>query len=329
MISKVILISEINKIAGTGHLNRCNILIKSLFPKAKKYFYSTKKINFQNNKLFDIFDRKIENVSYLNIINECIGQSKIEKIFVIIDVYNFPDALAKKLYNYGIIFLQYDNFKIKKVYCSFLINLNPSAKKSWYKKKIKNKNCKFFLGYKYFLYRKSFLKNKKKIVRKKIKNILLCFGGSDFLEKHQKFVFFIIKLLKNSHFLHIFVSKNFNFMKNNLLNNKNIKFYFQEDISKHLCKMDLAIISSSSLLYECKFNGIPCLIYSISENQKIFAREMKKDKIIYFYSIFHNYQKYKNKIKNFLNLQYSIRKKIFEQNIKLQKPNKILKKINV
>ena len=82
--------------------------------------------------------------------------------FFIIDTYQINSAIQKILYDRKIKWLQFDNFNHnnKKMYASVIVNSNPNANKSEYKKRIKHDNCKLLLGPKFNLVRDEFKKIK-------------------------------------------------------------------------------------------------------------------------------------------------------------------------
>ena len=188
---------------------------------------------------------------------------------------------------------------------------------STFSKRQANKNL--LIGPRYALVEK-----KNKIVRnykKKIKNILLFFGGSDSNNLNLKFS----RILKSV----IFQKFNFNFILSPNIKNKNKienifklknfnKIKFNENFHKNLYKSDLYIGTGGSSLMDVMISGTPAIFFPINKNQKNNCAYLHKQKKI----IVENVEKLqktelmRKKLINYFNDYKSI-KKIAKLNLKI------------
>tara|TARA_Y100000816_G_C26096690_1_gene580520 strand:- start:910 stop:1905 length:996 start_codon:yes stop_codon:yes gene_type:complete len=329
MQKKFITFSNYNILSGSGHFNRCNILISKLSRKKDRYFYTVEETNF----LYEI--KKIYNKfkvfkSYKEAFHQCILLSKSYNLILLLDVYNFPNKYIKKFHKNGIKIIQFDNQINKKIFCDYYINYSPGIKKKDFKtENIINKNCRFFLGPRYYLLRRSIIRNRKKRVNKSIKNIMICFGASNYLVDKKNFIISILNKIDRKNNIYFFSKKKFDYFTDLKKKYKNLKIFINKDISRYVDKIDLSIISGGSLVFECIYNGIPVHVINISDNQVKISKNWKKSKIIEF-STSEYYKTYLDeKFINFLRLSYIQRKRIFNNYRYLLSNNLLLEKLSL
>ena len=130
---------------GLGHLKRCQVIVENLNLSVK---YCTTE-EFINNP--------------------------IESNFYLIDAYNFPEKLEKKLYQKAKIMIISD-FIIRKRYCDYLLDYSNQDEKIY--NNLIPENCKCFMGIKYFPINKNFPKHGWKY-KSSNKNLLITLGGLD------------------------------------------------------------------------------------------------------------------------------------------------------
>ena len=181
---------EIGNTVGSGHYFRCIALAEELKKRKKSVIFviSNKKIIINLKKQFPYLllkskteDKKIE---------EC--RDLMDKIkFLIIDLPEKQEKYGKKLQDKNIVMI--NDVGKQNVYSKILIN--GSIVKKFHNYKIMNKFTKLFIGSKYMIIRKKFIieRNKKKIIKKPIKNILLTFGGSDEKDFTRKVLIILLK----------------------------------------------------------------------------------------------------------------------------------------
>ena len=246
---------------GHGHITRCLAISQSL------------------NKL------KINSFFLLNKKNKFINQNKIAGIY---NWYKHKNETIRLIKDFDFVIL--DSIKINKNYlmkiskfCKLIyINdyhrwkLNNCVHVDWTLFAKKNLNKTEIIHHKYTPLRKSFWINKKKIIKKKIKNILIFFGGSDIRR-------FSIKIAKLVH-------KNYKNFKIDVISTEKIKlknvschkFLDQIKMKTLFVKADVVITSGGQTLYEMASLGVPGIV--ISETMYDLEDTMawaKKGSIIY------------------------------------------------
>ena len=329
MQKKFITLTNYNTLSGNGHFNRCSILISKLSKKKDRIFFSATKTSFPNE-----IKKKYNKVkifkNYEEMVYKCLSLSKLYNLILLIDVYNFPNKYIKKFYKKGIKIIQFDNQINKKIYCDYYVNFSPLIKKKDFKiENVKNKNCKFFLGPKYYLLRQSIINNRKQTVNKVIKNIMICFGASNYLEDKKSLLISILSKIDTNKNIYLFSKKKFSYFSSLQRKYHNLKFFINKDIANYIDKVDLAIISGGSLVFEFTYNGIPAYIINISDNQVKISKKWKRSKNIkLFFSGFYNTISNKN-LYNFLKLTYFQRKEIFKNNRFLVSNNMLLKELSL
>ena len=312
-----------NKV-GFGHAYR-SFNIASLLNKKYKIFFLVKKNHLKHIKYFNKRSYKI--FSYKNIKN----------IYDIINK-NFDVIVNDKLDN------SINYMKLLKKFNAKIINiedygngLNLSDIKINELGDLKeNTNKTTFYGYKYFLLRTEFLLQKKYLFRKKIKNILLTFGGTD----PSNYTFKILKEISNiinTNIKIIIVAGPGYLKKKSLINyiNKNnlmnIEFYDSTGlIAKLMSSTDLAICSNGRTLIELAYMRVPSIAISQNEREKTHNFWKYSNGSIYFDQMKNNNDLNKFRIifkKLFKNNDY--RKQLFDnlKKIKINSNYKIIEKI--
>ena len=256
---------------GLGNLYRC----RSLALELKKYKNIKIIISTEDKKLFNIAFKNL-NFSWLS--SQKIFKSKKNDI-IILDITKYPLKLQKKLKNNCKSLVGIDDWGKGPFVYDFLLRPNPIKLP---KPKMLQKNHKIYKGINYILLDSKF--NKKNIGKynKEIKNVFICFGGSD----PKRYTARIIKIIIKENFLEnikftIVVGSYFlkiNQLKDLLTSKKNFQLLQNPKNMINLYKScDVALISSGYLLYEACALGKPSLVLSQDKEQhnesKIFARK--------------------------------------------------------
>ena len=246
---------------GHGHITRC-IAISQAFDKLK-----------------------IKNSFLLNKKNKFINQNKIAGNY---NWYKYKQRTIELIKNFDFVVL--DSIKISKKY---LISIKNSTKLiyindyhrwvvngvihiDWTLFAKKNINKIEIIDDKVAPLRKPFWNTKEKIIKKKIENILILFGGSDV----RKFSIKIAKLINkyNNNYKINIISP----YKINLKNVNCYKFLDQKKMNNFLSKADIVITSGGQTLYEMACLGVPGIVISetIYDIEDTIAWE-KRGSIIY------------------------------------------------
>ncbi len=259
---------------GSGHIFRCLALARELRKNKKKViFLISNKKNFLEHVNYEFPYFLLKGKTEVQKLKQC--QQTENTDVLIIDLGSKNEIYSKKLNNRKTVIL--DDIGNKEIFSSVLIN--GSIVNSFHKYQYNDKKSKVFLGTKYMILRKEFLKYRKKytIVKKPIKKILLTFGGSDdlnltlklipyFFNKKYSITIIIGSSYKHKKKLLRMIEKCDNFKLENSVNN----------MAKLLVQQDLVLTSSGITSYELACLGIPCIIFPASKLQNIAAKEISK-----------------------------------------------------
>ena len=265
---RIAFISDGNSKMGLGHIYKSLTLAKELKKKLRlKIYFLThsddviiKKI--EENGLFAIkLDNHIKLVDILK---------KLDINAIIIDKLDFKDDILRIIANeLNIKIVIVDNLNSKNdKYADILINAlvtNNFINKNFFDENI---NTEYFCGPKYLILRDEFItfKNKVKIVRRKIENILLIFGGSDpsdltskVLEKWPENLDIIIDVVIGPKFRHSILDEisNYEDIRLNVYNQPN-------NIAELMYNADLVITSPGISMFEALLVGTP--VIAITQN---------------------------------------------------------------
>jgi len=260
---------------GSGHLFRCLALARELKKSKKKVvFLIINKKNFLDHVDDEFPNIKLKGKTEEDFLKQCQQMKEIEVL--VIDLGSKNAIYSKKLKNRKTVIL--DDIGNKQISSSVLIN--GSSVNSFHKYQVENKKCKLFLGTKYMILRKSFLKfrNKYKIIKKPIKNVLLTFGGSDDLDLTLKLIPYFFN---KKYTVTIVLGPSY---KQKIKLVKAIKDYSNfklkssvKNMAKLFTEQDLVLTSSGITIYELACLGVPCLIFPASKIQNIAAKQMTKN----------------------------------------------------
>ena len=204
---------------------------------------------------------------------------------MVVDHYSLDYKWEKKIKEYTRKIMVIDDLDNRKHECDILLDHNYRSESNAYKKNIINNLCVKLLGLKYLIIDKEYVSYKKKITSKKIKNILIFFGGSDSENLTELILGKLIKLDKEKYNVSIVIGINNNKKKSieKLIKNlNNFKCYkSQPNLASMLKKNDLVIGALGMNLWERLCIGIPSAVISKGMDQKIFGKELASKKCIH------------------------------------------------
>lgn len=266
---------EGNEKIGLGHLYRIKSITQYL---NNEISY---KIILDNNSNHRLFENKKDIIFVKNLSDEI---KKLKSLFtrnfklIIIDGYNFDIQYQQRISKIGFKILLIDDLYSNVLYADYVINHSLEANKKKYKN---SKQTKFFLGSTYALIRKDFqstLKNEQD--KGVLNNIFLCFGGSDPLNLSQKIASILLKLT-NINKIFMLLGESYNHhLSNTFLNNNQILIYKNLDakeIIKIMKNSKLAILPSSTILFEACSVGLPVITGYYAKNQKNIYNDITKN----------------------------------------------------
>ena len=266
---------------GLGHIVRCISLAHMLKDDFSIHFFaleipdSLKSEIIQNGWRITDIEKESDFLKSLS-----------ENEIVILDGYQFDSDYQKLIKNKGCKLVCIDDFHDQHFYSDLVINHAPGVTKNDYGGEV---YTKYLLGPDYALLRPEFLEmslNKNKINSKDIKNIFICFGGSDFKNltakvlswlPSEKFKVTLVlgnayshrdelnKVIEESQGLEIFV-------KNSLS---------AKEMRNELEQADLAIVPASGIALEALSINKPLISGYYVNNQFDFYSWLKQNELIF------------------------------------------------
>jgi UDP-2,4-diacetamido-2,4,6-trideoxy-beta-L-altropyranose hydrolase len=171
----------------------------------------------------------------------------------------------------------------------------------------KNINKTELNSYIYTPLRKEFWSKSKFKVKKKIKKILVFFGGGDIHNLSDRFIKIMPELYKNYHLT--VISKK----KKKIKNVKFLKFMKAKELKKNILNCDLVITSGGQTLYELACIGCPALVVSDTKYDIEDINAWKKKGTIIYLGKWNRIKFNDNFKKKFKKIKfYSVRKKFSE-----------------
>ncbi|NLI10318.1 MAG: GNAT family N-acetyltransferase [Elusimicrobia bacterium] len=252
---KILFLTEGGKNIGFGHITRCIALSDGFrVKKINSYFL----INGDKTVIELLKGKKYKLFNWIKNTQKTFEILK-NYDFVVIDSYLAPKKLYDKISEIknGKLLMIDDYRRI--IYPPGIV-VNPSI----YGDKLKypkTKGVKYLLGPKYIILRKEFWNVPKKKINRKIKNILVTFGGASTEE-------FINKIGN-------FIRQNFKSVKIYVVN-PNKKKLTAKQMLKLMLKADLCISGGGQTLYELARVGVPTIGICFADNQLLNLKYFEK-----------------------------------------------------
>lgn len=250
---------DLGKGIGSGHFFRCHSIAQELLKHGHKVIFIVNNGGELKKHLTNPFPFYVlKNDSELKKIKQC--KTYLENInHLIVDLPFKNELYSKHFKNFTNVTI-IDDLGNKKFFSKYLFN--GSIVKSFHNYDIQFNNPYVFLGPKYMIIRKEFLKQRKKfsISNSPIKKILLTFGGSDSENLAEKILPFFFK--KNFYVTIILGPSYTRFNKLLKISQRydNILIlYNTANLAEIFSKQDLVISSSGITAYELSHVGIPTI----------------------------------------------------------------------
>ncbi len=242
---QVRIITEAGRNIGFGHLTRCIALYQAF-----EEFNISPEIIVNGDLTVDFLLKNIRfrKLNWLKQKNQIFKELK-EVDILIIDSYLADLEFYKTTSEKVRIPVYIDDYKRINYPKGIVINPSIYGDRLNYPE---NKNIKYLLGKNYIILRKEFWKIPEKKVNKKIKNVLITFGGMD----HSR----IIHKIEN------FLKKNFNFNIFAIYGRQIILSANQ--LLNLMLKTDLCISGGGQTTYELARVGVPTIGICLAQNQK-------------------------------------------------------------
>jgi len=260
---------------GMGHVERCFALAKVVKKKNRRIFFICKKDKYIRYKVKENGFRLVElngNISLKEDLKETISFLKDKKI----------DILVTNSYGINQSYLR----NIKKRTSVLLVSIDDLAKFSFPSDIVINQNVyaeelnynsltgrtKFLLGPEYTLLRKEFTKLSPRKINRKVKNVLLTFGGTDLLNLTPRILGNLDRIeekFETTVIIGPFFSNIEEIEKVSQKISKKINLvYNSSQISKWILKSDITISGGGTTLYELAATGTPAISFCLANNQK-------------------------------------------------------------
>ena len=264
-----------NKKIGLGHLYRIFSIIEKI---SELYKY---KLLIKKETLTDIIPNHIDYHIIENEFHQIENYKELGYKLLIADGYQFDSIYQKKIKDLDLKLIYIDDLTSEKMYADIIINHSAGLKKTDFNL---SKYSKLYLGPKYALLRNPFYSPISK--SKKLKNSLfISFGGSDPFNILEKFlpIFF-----KNNIFDYVNVVIGKAYKKTCWLKKYREKnnFFIYENISALEMKnvidsSSIAIVPSSTILYEVCSRNVPVISGYYVQNQKKIYNGFLNSRLIY------------------------------------------------
>lgn len=261
---KVLIITEGNQNIGFGHITRC----LSLYQAFQGEKITPKLIINGDNSIDSLLESyQYEKINWLNLDDEYLFEFLISADICIIDSYLCKYDFYKKISELVNVPVYLDDNKRINYPKGIVVNGSGYSKDLDYPQV---KGVEYLLGTQYIPLRKEFWDIPVKVINKKIKKIMVTFGGDDSKNMTPK----ILKILnKNYPFLNKYVIIGNGF--NNVEKIEKIKcdrteliYYPNAEIMKNIMlESDIAISAGGQTLNELARVGTPTIAISVADNQ--------------------------------------------------------------
>jgi UDP-2,4-diacetamido-2,4,6-trideoxy-beta-L-altropyranose hydrolase len=265
---------------GLGHLSR-NIALANVFIESdmcSHFIIKTESSDILESFIHQHASRQItydfisDDISDTDDLDFIISKYKTGYEFLVLDHYSINDHYQKVLLKHKIHWLQFDSHAQMNFFGDFVLHGSPGALSDVYQPLKQNSELKFLLGSDFVVVNNAFRVARDRVkIRKKVKNILVCFGGSDNSRLIKKVASALEPYTKNNFSVKI--------LTNNTNNEKLLAKYsginFQSssnDIANEMLMADLGIIAPGTMSYEAACLGLPVLLVTIADNQTINAQ---------------------------------------------------------
>lgn len=273
---------DVSSQAGIGHLRRCMVIANELKNMGSFVSFLCRTMHFNDfRETISSFD-KIKTMDWSfspeDDTQEVVNLFKRWKInIVVIDHYRASLEYQRRLYDSGVKWVQFDGCKENKLLANWVINSSPAAKNCDYWSLRQNDKTCFLLGPEFAPLRSEFYQLKTKVeFRKRVKRILLTFGGGD----DRGAILFCLKAIKNlySNIERVVLTTSDNPSNDEIaywmkINRVKTELVVDEpEIARRMAEADLGITAGGMTTFETAAMGLPCLIVQIADNQTLNAK---------------------------------------------------------
>ena len=253
---------------GSGHLMRCLALAEKFRQLISNVYITFITSSNAVSEQVKSYDYKLINLpSSKNMVEE-IGyyEKYLKKAIFITDISDISEGYLKTLKKKVCLLVSIDDSSDTVFYSDILINpnLNPSINHSY------SSRTQYYSGAKYIILKKAFEKYavKKKRLRRGVKSLFICFGGSDRNNITKKIVNMIREMDVNITVVIGIMYPYYNELVKDIKEHVNIQIKRNaHNMDELIYDADLAIISGGTLLYETCAIGTPAIVICQNREQ--------------------------------------------------------------
>lgn len=263
---------------GLGHLVRCIALAHMLKNDFKIVIIYKDIPDAMLTELDDncFSNRKIENE------DEFLEQLTSSNIAVL-DGYHFDSDYQKRVKDTGCKLVCIDDLHDKEFVADLIINHTPGITPEDYNS---HPYTQFALGLDYALLRPAFLEQaKKKRTIQKVETVLICFGGSDYLNLTQSLLLIVMEFPQFKKII-VVTGSAYNtteFSKLKIASESRVDWRHslnEKQMLNTMLEADVAIVPASGILFEVLAAGCVAISGSYTENQKLVSENFRKARYI-------------------------------------------------
>lgn len=210
------------------------------------------------------------------------SQNKFD--WLIIDHYALDEKWETKIKPFTKKIMVIDDLADRRHECDILLDQNYYFNKEFRYESLVPKHCKRYLGPEYTLLRHEFIMQDRKIHSGSIKRLLIYFGGTDSTNETKKAIESLLLLKKNDIKVDVIVGKNNRFYKDIQTLCKQYSFLNYHLNVSNMANLvnaaDLAIGACGTTTWERLYLGLPTIVVSVAENQKLIAETLGEINVI-------------------------------------------------
>lgn len=282
MKKKILFRADGNSVVGLGHLYRLFALAE-LYKVNYDFIFVTREDSalkvFKKEYSIKIIPKTISLKSEADWLAKYFNP---ENHIIIADGYQFVSAYQKCIKEKGFFLMYIDDLTTEYMYADIVVNHSPGVNQSDFKSE---SYTQFVLGTNYAMLRPTFLgAAREKRTINKIESAFVCFGGVDLYDLSIKAAKSLLKFEELLE-INIVLGEGYLHKEINILANNNDKLLLHKNLNEEaLCSLmkscQIAIASSSTILYEICSVKMPVLSGFYIENQKNIYKELAKQEVI-------------------------------------------------
>ncbi len=275
---RVLILTEGGKGIGFGHITRMLSLYQAFEEKGAEPYIVIKGDSSVKPLIQGTNWKILDWIKNIGEVKERFGKIDI----LLIDSYLAPKEAYEYLSKIAKVPAYYDDFRRMDYPCGVVINGNIHAELIKY---VEDPCMEYLLGVKYLPIRKEFWKIEGKIIKDKIENILITFGGEDSRNLTSLVLKLLVENYKNCKKV-VVIGRSFskeNLKEIKLAADDKTEFVYYptaEGMKRLMLKADVAISAAGQTLYELACVGVPTIAVIVAENQILQAKVFKEKEFL-------------------------------------------------